>query len=260
MSRFSFDDADKKGLLTARAKTSAQRIPPSVPKHFFLKEKQASLAPVAGRSPRSSTPGESSRLRVRRSKKPDRLSLVLAFTTPPQKRRPSSPYGHKFITPVLEFANLSRVGPYESRHAVSGWESPAPSGGWKKDASRPERTTTMECTRAKAQNLKHRRFADSDPQRHPLGYETRQYLGDLAVPLEFKRNSKLLLALRDDDLDSHTSSLVAFLRLPFLTNEHQANLFFTIQKVKSLQEMVLARGARQYTKDHGLESRDEPAS
>lgn len=114
---------DKKGLLAAHARASAQRVLPSVPRHFALGEEQASLESVAVESTSLSTLSESRRLPVRRSGKPRRLHLALVSTPLlRKKRRSSSPHEYMVITPVLEFANQSMAEPSESRGARSGWK------------------------------------------------------------------------------------------------------------------------------------------
>lgn len=122
---------------------------------------------------------------MRCSKKPSRSNLGLAFTPPPQKKRcPRFSYSQKVSTDVLESAILTGVGPYESCCSESGWKTGAPSAGRKKDASGSEQTATVKRTQAEAQNLKHGRSADPVSENHPVGYESRQYSGDLAGFME----------------------------------------------------------------------------
>lgn len=106
------------------------------------------------------------------STKPGRRHLGRAFKPPPPaKGRPSSQRDHKVSTMVLECANPSAVKPSESGRAESGWRRDESSGGRKKDASDAKRTVNMECTKEKAQKLKHGRLAESVSGSHPAGYD-----------------------------------------------------------------------------------------
>lgn len=80
-------------------------------------------------------------------------------------------------------------------------------------------------TQEKAQNLKHGQLADFVSESPPAGYRPRQYLGNLAVPTEVKRDSRLLPALQDDDPQTRTSSLVALLGSAFIPNEQPLHFF-----------------------------------
>lgn len=103
LSLISFDVADKKGLPIARPTTRALRAVPSVAENLALEKSQASPAPVAERGFASTTPGKSSRVRMRRSRKPSRPHFGLASTpTQQKKRRPSFSNGHKVTLLVLE--------------------------------------------------------------------------------------------------------------------------------------------------------------
>lgn len=55
-----------------------------------------------------------------------------------------------------------------------------------------QKTATVEHTQAKAQNLDHGRNSDSILDRLPLGYESRQYTGDLAVLWSLNANADCL--------------------------------------------------------------------
>lgn len=71
-----------------------------------------------------------------------------------------------------------------------------------KYASGSERTATVERTQVEARSLNHAVLAASIPRSHPVGYESRQYPGDLAISVELKRNSKLPPARQDEDAES----------------------------------------------------------
>lgn len=66
----------------------------------------------------------------------------------------------------------------------------------------------------------------------------RQYPDDLGVPKEFKQNSSLFPALRDDNLEPSISSFVDLLWSASITKERGESMFFTADRVKFLREIV----------------------
>lgn len=111
----------------------------------------------------------------------------------------------------------------------------------------------------KAQNLKHGRLADSVFESHPVGYDSRQYLGTLSVFMELKQSSRLPPALQGNDLEFRTPSLVALLRPAFTPSGHRGNLLFKVEEVKFLRDMVRVRGAYQYIAERMGDGGDESA-
>lgn len=131
--------------------------------------------------------------------------------------------------------------------------------GWKMDASSLERTTTVERTQARAQNVKYGRFADSVLKSHPAGSESKQHFGELEIFMVFKRNSRVPPALRADDLESRISFFAALLQSATIPKKDGENLFFTVEEVELLRKTISVCGAYQYTKEGMLDSRDESA-
>lgn len=107
-----------------------------------------------------------------------------------------------------------------------------------------ERIATVERTQAKQQKFKHKRVSDSVRRGYSARYNSRKYLLDQAVFMELKLSSRLPPALRDGDFESRAFFLAVHLCSTFQPDEHRANLFFNVQKVKFLPKIVCAREAK----------------
>lgn len=64
---------------------------------------------------------------------------------------------------------------------------------------------------SKTQKVKHWRSADLVSECHAVGYELKQYPGDLAFSVEVEEKSSFALALQNEDLKPRTSSLMTLL-------------------------------------------------
>lgn len=115
-------------------------------------------------------------------------------------------------------------------------------GEWRKNGSGPERSAAVELTQEKAQNLKHGRLPDLDPETQSFRYDSKQHFGDLTVFVRCKPYSKLPPALRDDSFKCRTSSLVALLWYTFIWDEYQAVVCPIFENVKVLREFFRFAG------------------
>lgn len=106
------------------------------------------------------------------------------------------------------------------------------------NALRPEQAASGKRTQTELQNLKHKLFGDLVPRSHPVGYDMRQYLGELGVLVDFKQSSNPPFTLPHDGHELRASSLGALLWSTSKPVEHQANLFFISGDVRFLREVV----------------------
>lgn len=118
MKLFSYDPADEKSTLAARARTPAQRVFRAVQKLSSLQDVLVPTGRTAKRSPPSSTPTSSRGLENRVSIHPTRLDLGLALRAPQhQKRRLGHAYeSYMVATTVLRSGTGKRE---EVVHIVS---------------------------------------------------------------------------------------------------------------------------------------------
>lgn len=118
-------------------------------------------------------------------------------------------------------------------------------GGRKMSAFRAESPPTVERTKAKGQEVKHRRIADLVPWCNAVEHYSRRYLGSLAVSAAFERYSRLPLALRDENFKCRKSSLVSFSR-------------FAVISRKTPSVLMLFGRRRQVSERAGLRSKSIP--
>lgn len=144
--------------------------------------------------------------------------------------------GYMIISAVLKYANSSNLGRSGSGCPRSGRNRDAFSGEWKKRASGPEQTATLERTQPEAQKLEQGQFADSVPKGHSVGHESRQCSGDPTVFVEPERDGRLPPALRDVNLEYRTSLLVASPSSAFIPIEYRAQLLITVGEDLTLPE------------------------
>lgn len=165
-----------------------------------------------------------------------------------KKRRHSHPHeGYKVMASLLRSESARQRLSARSRRTGDRW---------KKSASGAKTLLAVEGTQGKEQKLKHGRFADSVSQSRPIGYESSQYLGSRATTAGCNRNNTLLPDLRGNEFGSLNSSLVAFLRFDFMSTEHSANLFFSVEEAMLLRELILVCRAYQYARRLSTESTD----
>lgn len=88
----------------------------------------------------------------------------------------------------------------------------------------------MKRTQTKRKTLKHRKLAVLVLQCRPHKYEFSPYLDSFFVSVGFKRK-KLPSGFRDDDVESRSFSVVAFLRSAFMPDDRRATLCFSVDKV-----------------------------
>lgn len=100
-------------------------------------------------------------------------------------------------------------------------------------------------------------FERSALQTMLVGYEMRQNSFEIDVLADSKRNGRLPSVVRKEDLNSRKMVLDSLLHFVFFNQKHRANLFFTVEEVRVLRQMVRACEAHQYTEEQKAESDED---
>lgn len=99
-----------------------------------------------------------------------------------------------------------------------------------KSASSAQKPWNVVRTQIKSKDPKHERFVGLLAHSCPVGYDSSQIFGCLAVPTAFKRNSRYSAALRDNEPTYRKFCLVCLLRFASILETHQTGSFFFVKK------------------------------
>lgn len=117
----------------------------------------------------------------------------------------------------------------------------------KRDGSGPELSATMKRIQTNAQHFRLERLAHSISKSRPTGFILKQCFCEMAVSKDVKRSSGLPSALPDDYPEYGNSFSGALRWSALIKTEHQASLFFMLDKIKFLLERARFGGAYQYS-------------
>lgn len=93
--------------------------------------------------------------------------------------------------------------------------------------------------------------------RSPVGYESVRLAAKLTISVLFESDSTPSSTLLDEDFESLKSLLAALCFHAFVPSEHQTNLFFFVEEVSILKELVRVCREYHYSKELGREDWDE---
>lgn len=91
----------------------------------------------------------------------------------------------------------------------------------------------------------------------PLSYRKRRYPAEVSASKVSGRNSRLTPAMRDDALESSSSTPTFLLRSGSISRKHRPTVFFKAEEVNFRREMACGRGTYQFAKEKGAEGHDE---
>lgn len=82
-----------------------------------------------------------------------------------------------------------------------------------------------------------------------VGYALHWHPAEITVFAVLKRSSRLPTTVRDYTLGFGSFALVSLFRSAFISKEHPANVFFTVEKVAALKKMTWVRKAHQCVRE-----------